>query len=110
MCQHGGLTIDLQARYPRRASRHGRDRLFRLVQPPALLIMNPAEPKDFPLGRWNLYVGGAGRAVPGCINIDLFAMPGVDVVADTGQLLFRPDIFQRVSATLFWNTCAIRSG
>ena len=25
--------------------------------------MNPREPRDFPLGRWNLYIGGAGRAV-----------------------------------------------
>lgn len=86
----------LKLRYRKRASRHWRDRLFRFLQPPAPFIMNPAEPKDFPLGRWNLYIGGAGRVVPGCVNIDLFAMPGVDVVADTEELPFRPGIFQRV--------------
>ena len=59
-------------------------------------MVNPAEPKDFPLGRWNLYIGGAGRTVPGYINLDLVAMPGVDVVADAGQLPFPSDIFQRV--------------
>jgi SAM-dependent methyltransferase len=58
--------------------------------------MNPAEPKDFPLGRWNLYIGGAGRTVEGCINLDLFAVPGVDVAADAEQMPFPPGIFHRV--------------
>lgn len=58
--------------------------------------MNPAEPKDFPLGRWNLYIGGAGRRVPGYINLDLFAVPGVDVAADAEKLPFPDAIFQRV--------------
>ena len=58
--------------------------------------MNPAEPKDFPLGRWNLYIGGAGRVVPGYINLDLVRMAEVDVAADAEQLPFPPDIFQRV--------------
>ena len=51
--------------------------------------MNPREPVDFPLGRWNLYIGGAGRTVPGYVNLDLFPMPGVDVAADAEQLPFR---------------------
>jgi len=58
--------------------------------------MNPAEPKDFPLGRWNLYLGGAGRRVPGYVNLDLFAVPGVDVAADAERLPFPDAIFQRV--------------
>ena len=58
--------------------------------------MNPAEPKDFPLGRWNLYIGGAGRSVPGYVNIDLFALPGVNVAADAEQLPFPSNRFQRV--------------
>ena len=58
--------------------------------------MNPREPKDYPLGRWNLYVGGAGRAVAGYVNLDLFAVPGVDVAADAHQLPFRDALFQRV--------------
>ena len=57
--------------------------------------MNPAEPKDFPLGRWNLYIGGAGRRVDGYVNLDLFAMPGVDVAADAEQLPFPSGLFQR---------------
>jgi SAM-dependent methyltransferase len=58
--------------------------------------MNPAEPADFPLGRWNLYLGGAGRSVDGYVNLDLAAVPGVDVVADAERLPFRAAVFQRV--------------
>jgi len=58
--------------------------------------MNPAEPKDFPLGRWNLYIGGAGRAVAGYVNLDLFPMPGVDVAADAEALPFPDGCFTRV--------------
>jgi SAM-dependent methyltransferase len=60
------------------------------------LIPNPREPKDFPLGRWNLYIGGAGRAVDGYVNLDLFAVRGVDVQADAERLPFPSAIFQRV--------------
>jgi len=87
---------NLEALYRKRTSRRWRDRLFRLIQPPAPFIMNPREPKDFPLGRWNLYIGGAGRVVRGYINLDLFAVPGVDVAADAEHLPFPSDTFQRV--------------
>jgi SAM-dependent methyltransferase len=70
--------------------------LRRLLEPPALFIANPAEPKDFPLGRWNLYLGGAGRRVPGYVNLDLFALPGVDVAADAELLPFPQATFERV--------------
>jgi SAM-dependent methyltransferase len=88
--------ISLEALYRKRRSRRWCDRVIRLMQPPAPFIMNPAEPTDFPLGRWNLYIGGAGRTVDGCINLDLFPMPGVDVAADAEQLPFAPSVFQRV--------------
>lgn len=58
--------------------------------------MNPAEPTGFPLGKWNLYLGGAGRFVPGYINVDLVGVPGVNVVADAERLPFPPDVFERV--------------
>ena len=58
--------------------------------------MNRSEPTDFPLGRWNLYIGGAGRIVQGYVNIDLLAMPGVNVVANAEQLPFPASLFQRV--------------
>jgi SAM-dependent methyltransferase len=85
----------LEELYRKRASRRWYDRFVRLVQPPAPFIMNPAEPKDFPLGRWNLYIGGAGRTVDGYVNLDLFAVPGVDVAADAEHLPFPADMFQR---------------
>src|SRR5712671_874863 len=86
----------LEALYRRRSSPRWRDRLIRLLQPPAPFVMNPAEPRDFPLGRWNLYIGGAGRVVMGYVNLDLFALPGVDVAANAEHLPFPSDVFQRV--------------
>ncbi len=58
--------------------------------------MNPAEPTDFPLGRWNLCIGGAGRTPPGYVNLDLFPMAGVDIAADAEALPFRDGVFERV--------------
>src|SRR5213595_3903269 len=80
--------------YERRASRSWSLRLARLLEPPLPLILNPDEPKDFPLGRWNLYIGGGGTVVSGYVNLDLFALPGVDVAADAEQLPFAAGQFQ----------------
>jgi SAM-dependent methyltransferase len=88
--------VNLENLYQARTSAHWRDRLRRLLLPPAPFVMNPAEPMDFPLGRWNLYIGGAGRRVEGYVNLDLFAVPGVDVAADAEVLPFPSDMFQRV--------------
>jgi len=82
--------------YERRSSRRWTSALYRAVKPPAPLILNPREPKDYPLGRWNLYIGGAGAVVPGYVNVDLLAMPGVDAVADAERLPFPANLFQRV--------------
>jgi SAM-dependent methyltransferase len=87
---------DLEARYRKRASKRWRDRVVRLLEPPAPFVMNPAEPKGFPLGRWNLYIGGAGRVVQVYVNVDLLAIPGVDAAADAQQLPFASNTFQRV--------------
>src|SRR6185503_14425065 len=76
--------------------RNARGWLRRVVEPPEPFLMNRREPKDFPLGRWNLYIGGAGRSVDGYVNLDLFAMAGVDVAADAHLLPFRDGMFQRV--------------
>jgi SAM-dependent methyltransferase len=67
-----------------------------MATPPALFVMNPREPSEFPLGRWNLYIGGAGRSVQGYVNLDLFPMPGVDLAADAQALPFPDGVFQRV--------------
>jgi SAM-dependent methyltransferase len=91
-----GSGIDLAELYRKRAPRGWLNRTIRFLEPPAPFIMNPGEPKDFPLGRWNLYIGGAGRVVEGYVNIDLVAVPGVDVAADAGLLPFAQDRFQRI--------------
>jgi len=70
--------------------------LRRIIEPPAPLIHNPREPREAPLGRWNLYVGGAGARTPGYVNLDIVCAPGVDVVADVQQLPFASDVFARV--------------
>jgi SAM-dependent methyltransferase len=72
------------------------ERLRRLLEPPAPFWSNPREPLDFPLGRWNLYIGGARRRVPGYVNLDILAMPGVDVQADAQALPFSDAVFTRV--------------
>lgn len=87
---------ELEARYRKRASQRWTDRLRRLVEPPLPLILNPAEPKNFPLGRWNLYIGGAGRQVRGYVNLDIVATPGVTVAGDVEGLPFPSGIFTRV--------------
>jgi SAM-dependent methyltransferase len=58
--------------------------------------MNPAEAIDAPLGRWNLYVGGAGASPDGYVNIDILAFDGVDLLANAELLPFPPNLFQRV--------------
>lgn len=80
----------------RRMSHDWKAQLFRLLSPPQPFVMNPRESLDVPLGRWNLYIGGAGSFVKGYVNVDLFPMPGVDVVADAHELPFPPDLFQRI--------------
>ncbi len=65
-----------------------------MLQPPDPFVHNPAEPFDFPLGHWNLYVGGGGAKPDGYINMDLFALPGVDVAADAEHLPFPAGVFQ----------------
>lgn len=89
-------TESLEQLYRRRRSSRWTDRVRRALEPPAPLLMNPAEPAGFPLGRFNLYIGGAGRAVPGYINLDLFPMPDVDVAADAEALPFPDAVFARV--------------
>ena len=89
-------TAELEDLYRARRDTRLSARLRRVLTPPVPFIMNPGEPKDFPLGRWNLYIGGAGRAPAGYVNLDLFPMPGVDIAADAEQLPFPDAVFQRV--------------
>lgn len=69
---------------------------MRWLHPPAPFVLNPREPAGYPLGRWNLYIGGAGNRVPGYVNLDLFGVPGVNVAADAHRLPFPDGVFQRV--------------
>ncbi len=81
--------------YRQRRSGRWIDRLYRLLRPPDLFLMNPDEQLPVPLGKHNLYVGGAGSLVPGFVNVDLVILPGVDVVGDVQRLPFRDGVFDR---------------
>ena len=72
-------------------------RLYRLLRPPDPFIHNPRESQvEAPLGRWNLYVGGASARPEGYVNLDLFPVPGVNVAASVERLPFPDNLFQRV--------------
>jgi len=73
-----------------------RSGLLKIFEPPLPLIHNPHEPRNFPLGRRNLYIGGANRRVPGYVNLDILLVPGVDIVADAEQMPFPANLFTRV--------------
>lgn len=80
--------------YARREARDWRSRVYRALQPPAPYVRNPREPLHFPMGARNLYVGGGGARPEGYVNVDLFALPGVDVACDAEQLPFPAGVFQ----------------
>ncbi len=81
----------------RRTAKSLRARLRRWLTPPLPYVLNPDEQRiDAPLGRWNLYIGGAGARPDGYLNLDLFPLPGVDLAADAECLPFPGDLFQRI--------------
>lgn len=72
-------------------------RLLNALRPPDPFLHDPAEHAiNAPLGRYNLYIGGANRRPDGYINLDILSVPGVDVVADVEHLPFRDGLFTRV--------------
>lgn len=91
-----GSSATIEELVLQRTSRSFADRIRRALQPPMPFVMNPTESIDAPLGRWNLYIGGGGSTVNGFINLDLFPLPGADVVADAAHLPFRDSTFQRI--------------
>ena len=91
------MSGNVENLYRQRTSSRWSSRLARALRPPEPLIRNPRELKiDAPLGRWNLYIGGAGSVVDGYVNVDLFPLPGVNLAASAERLPFRSNLFQRV--------------
>lgn len=92
-----GNDATIRELHQRRTAQTLRGRLRRWLTPPLPYILNPDERNiDAPLGRWNLYIGGAGARPEGYINLDLFPLPGVDLVADAELLPFADGQFQRI--------------
>ena len=63
---------------------------------PGALCDEPSRTEGFSAWSLESVYRGAGRSVPGYVNIDLFALPGVNVAADAEQLPFSSNRFQRV--------------
>ncbi len=79
----------MTARYESRQGPRLSSRLVELLRPPAPVVHNSAERTiDWPQGGSVLYVGGGGRQVPECINLDIGAFPGVDVIGNIERLPF----------------------
>jgi SAM-dependent methyltransferase len=92
-----GTPSNLESLYRARYSKRWIDKVYQALLPPLPLVADPAElDVRAPLGKHNLYIGGAGCAVEGYVNVDLYPMAGVDVVADAAHLPFREDLFTRV--------------
>ncbi|MCZ2157668.1 MAG: methyltransferase domain-containing protein [Bryobacterales bacterium] len=92
-----GNDATIRDLHRRRTASSWHARLQRALIPPDPYILNPDELRiDAPLGRWNLYIGGAGTRPDGYVNLDLFPLPGVDVAADAEHLPFRDGLFQRI--------------
>jgi SAM-dependent methyltransferase len=88
---------NIEQLHRRRFSAGLRERLYRLLEPPSPFLQDPEELKIFaPLGKRNLYLGGAGSYVDGYINVDVVRLPGVDVTASAELLPFPANLFQRV--------------
>lgn len=82
--QDGGSQM--QATYAARRERSWVKKLY----PPEPVYVNPAAP-PLPVARpggASVWVGGAGLQLPGFVNIDIAAVPGVDVVANASRLPF----------------------
>ena len=78
-------------------ARRRSNRWMRMLQPPLPVWHNTAAREQLiPLGTHNLYIGGAGNQVSGYINVDLVALPGVDVVCDAENLPFRDETLDRI--------------
>lgn len=72
---------------------------WRKLAPPRPVYSNPRDAEiasQFELGKYNLYIGGAGNQVPGYVNIDLVPLPGVDVVCSAEALPFKEGVFKFV--------------
>jgi SAM-dependent methyltransferase len=64
---------------------------LRKLYPPQPVYVNPSAP-PLPAGRpgMHLWIGGAGLELPGFVNLDVAAVPGVDLVANAARLPFLP--------------------
>ena len=85
----------MQAVYSQRRSPHW----IRKLYPPDPVYVNPSAP-PLPASRpgMHLWIGGAGLDLPGFVNIDVAAVPGVDVVANAARLPFPPSSFPLMSS------------
>ena len=76
------------------------------LAPPVPYIRNPRERTDFPLGRWNLYIGGGGTRTPATSISTSSRSPASTSQPTPNRLPFRDLVFRASSATQSSSTCA----
>lgn len=71
---------------------------LRKLHPPEPVYVNPLAPAlPAPQGGLHLWIGGAGLELPAFVNLDVAAVPGVDVVANAARLPFDIASFDSVA-------------
>ena len=84
----------MQATYSRRNSSNWLRKLY----PPEPVYVNPsAPPLPAPRPGVHLWIGGAGLRLPGFVNMDVAAVPGVDLVANAARLPFLPESLDSIA-------------
>ncbi len=85
---HREASAPMQADYARRRVQGARA-WIRKLYPPEPVYVNPlAPPLPAPRPGLNLWIGGGGLELPGFVNVDVAAVPGVDVIANASRLPF----------------------
>jgi hypothetical protein len=100
---------NIERRYRFRNASTLTGRLVRLLQPLQPFVMNPREQIEAPLGRWNLYIGGASNGTPAMSISTCSSSPAWTSSPMPNTCRFATTCFNASSAMPCWSTSAIPS-